>query len=180
MLFQIYAFLLEVASGILAGACLLRAYMQMQYVPLSNPLGRFVAALTDWAVLPLRGVLPKAGRWDLASLVVAYGAKLAQMILLILWIRRGLLALPLLALFSVLQLALTGLSVLIVVHVVMGWLRTQSPLEPMLERLCSPILGPLRRVIPPVGGVDLSPLVALVILQVLGIVMGSIQSALMR
>ena len=82
MLYQIISLLLEVATGVLAGACLLRLYMQYQRIPMSarsgNPLGRFVFALTDWLVLPLRRVLPALGRWDLASLVAAYLLELAQ------------------------------------------------------------------------------------------------------
>ena len=58
MLYQIVSLLLEVATSVLAGACLLRLYMQHQRIPMSvrsgNPLGRFVFALTDWLVLPLR------------------------------------------------------------------------------------------------------------------------------
>jgi hypothetical protein len=58
MLFQIISFLLDVAAGLLGGACLLRLYMQYQRIPFGNPVGRFVFALTDWIVLPLRKVLP--------------------------------------------------------------------------------------------------------------------------
>ena len=86
MLYQIFSLLLEVAVGVLAGACLLRLYMQYQRIPMSarsgNPLGRFLFALTDWLVLPLRRVIPAVGRWDLASLVGAFLLQLAQFVLL--------------------------------------------------------------------------------------------------
>ena len=87
MLYQIVSLLLEVAAGLLAGVCLLRLYMQYQRVPFSNPVGRFVFALTDWLVLPLRRVVPSLGRWDMASLVGAYLVKLAQFGLL--WLLAG-------------------------------------------------------------------------------------------
>ncbi|MGB4361230.1 MAG: YggT family protein, partial [Rhodoferax sp.] len=62
MLYQIISLLLEVVVGVVGGACLLRLYMQFLRIPMSarsgNPLGRFVFALTDWIVLPLRRVLP--------------------------------------------------------------------------------------------------------------------------
>ena len=65
MLYQIISLLLEVVAGIVGGACLLRLYMQHLRIPMSvrsgNPLGRFVFALTDWLVLPLRRVLPAVG-----------------------------------------------------------------------------------------------------------------------
>jgi YggT family protein len=69
MLIQIASLVLDVVVGVLAGACLLRLYMQLQTIPFSNPIGRFVFAVTDWLVLPLRRVLPAVGRWDTASLV---------------------------------------------------------------------------------------------------------------
>ena len=55
MLYQITAFLLDIVAGLLGGACLLRLYMQYHRVSFNNPLERFVFALTDWLVLPLRG-----------------------------------------------------------------------------------------------------------------------------
>ena len=69
MVYQIISFLLDVAAGLLGGACLLRLYMQHQRIPFGNPVGRFVFALTDWLVLPLRKILPAMRRWDTASLV---------------------------------------------------------------------------------------------------------------
>jgi len=78
MLYQIISFLLEVAVSLVGGACLLRLYMQHQRVSFANPVGRFVFALTDWLVLPLRRVVPSAGAWDLSSLLGAYGLKLMQ------------------------------------------------------------------------------------------------------
>ena len=62
MLYQITSLLLEVAAGLLSGVCLLRLYMQYQRIPMSarsgNPMGKFIFALTDWLVLPLRRVVP--------------------------------------------------------------------------------------------------------------------------
>ena len=91
MLYQIISLLLEVAAGLLAGTCLLRLYMQHQRIPMSarsgNPMGKFIFALTDWLVLPLRRVIPAAGRWDLSSLVAAFLVQLAEF--LILWLLTG-------------------------------------------------------------------------------------------
>ena len=81
MIYQILSFLLEVAAGLLGGACLLRLYMQAQRVPFSNPLGRFVFALTDWLILPLRKFVPSWGRWDSASLLAASALLMAVILL---------------------------------------------------------------------------------------------------
>jgi len=182
MFHQIISFLLEVAASLLGGACLLRLYMQYQRVPFANPVGRFVFALTDWVVLPLRRVVPPLGRWDLASLTGAYLLKLVQFALL--WLLAGSLAsltwVPLLALFGLAQMTISSLTGLLIVYAVLSWTQTGSPVSLVIERLCAPLLAPLRRIIPLAGGVDLSPLALLVLLQVAAMVLASVQQSVLR
>ena len=182
MLFQITSFLLDIAAGLFGGACLLRMYMQYQRVPFGNPVGRFVFALTDWLVLPLRRVLPSKGRVDSASLVGAFLIELAQFVLLWLMLGRatGLAVLPLLALFGMVRLVISGLTGLVIVYAILSWVQSSSPLVDVIERLCTPLLRPFRRHIPLVGGIDLSPLALLVLLQVAAITLGYLQAAVLR
>jgi YggT family protein len=185
MLYQIFSLLLEVITGLLTGACLLRLYMQYQRIPMSqrsgNPLGQFIFALTDWLVLPLRRIVPAAGRWDMASLVAAFALQLLEFGLL--WALSNFAAswmsVLVLALFGVLRTAMSGLTGLVIVFAVLSWVQTQSNLSDLLERLVAPPLTPIRRAIPLVGGVDLSPLVLLLILQVGGIVLGNLQAVIL-
>jgi YggT family protein len=174
MLYQIISFLLEVVTGLFGGACLLRLYMQYQRIPFRNPVGSMVFSLSDWIVLPLRRVIPALGRWDLASLVAAFLLKLLQFALL--WLVSGSFAgwavLPLLALFGLVSLSISGLTGLLLVYTVMSWMQTRTPLSEVIERLCVPLLAPIRRVLPTMGGLDLSALVLLVLLQVASIVVG--------
>jgi YggT family protein len=178
MLIQIASLVLDVVVGVLAGACLLRLYMQLQTIPFSNPIGRFVFAVTDWLVLPLRRVLPAVGRWDTASLVGAYLLEVLQATFL--WLLLGAVSapgiLPLLAVLGlVLALLITGLTGLIIVYAILSWTQSNSVLVNTIERLCTPVLRPIRRFVPQVGGFDLSPLVLLVALQVGAIVLNSVQ-----
>lgn len=181
MLYQIISLLLEVAAGVLGGACLLRLYMQYQRIPMSarsgNPLGHFIFALTDWLVLPLRRIVPAVGRWDTASLVGAYAVALTQFLLL--WLLagadEGLFAVPILAFFALLRLALSGLSGMVIVYALLSWVPANSAMSDLIGRLCAPALTPIRRVLPLVGGVDLSPLVLLVLLQIGSILLGHLQ-----
>ncbi|MBI5279340.1 MAG: YggT family protein [Burkholderiales bacterium] len=182
MLFQIIHFLLDVVVGLLAGACLLRLYMQYQRIPFGNPVGRFIFALTDWLVLPLRRILPAAGRVDSASLAGAFLLVLAQYSLL--WLLAGtvwpVLSVLVLALFGLVRLVLSALMGLVIVYAVLSWVRADSPITDVIDRLCAPMLRPFRKVIPLVGGIDLSPLAFLVVVQVLLIVVGSIQGSALR
>jgi YggT family protein len=183
MLYQIVSLLLEVTAGLLTGTCLLRLYLQHQRIPMSarsgNPLGRFIFALTDWLVLPLRRIIPAAGRWDLASLVGAFLIQLSQF--LVLWGLSGagasVLSVLVLAVFGIVRAAISGLTGIVIVYAILSWVQPQSMLSDILDRLVTPLLAPIRRVVPLVGGVDLSPLVLLVLLQIAAIVLGSIQSA---
>lgn len=182
MLYQIASFLLDVIGGLLTGACLLRLYMQWQRVPFANPIGGLVFALTDWLVMPLRRVIPPMGRWDVSSVVAAGLLQLVQYFLL--WLILGAGSawawLPWLALFGLVRVAISGLIGLLIVYAVMSWMQARSPLSDVVARLCQPVLRPVQRVIPLVGGVDLSPLVVLVVLQVAMIVLGHLQAAVLQ
>ena len=185
MLYQITSLLLEVAAGLVAGACLLRLYMQHQRIPMSsrsgNPMGRFIFALTDWLVLPLRRVLPAVGRWDLSSLGAAFLVQMAQFT--VLWLlsgmAAGLLSVAVLAAFGLVRMAIAGFTGLVIMYAILSWVQTRSAVGDLLERLVMPLLGPIRRFVPLAGGVDLSPLVLLVLLQIAGIVLGSLQVAVL-
>lgn len=177
MLYNIVSFLLEVGVGLLGGACLLRLYMQQQRIGFGNPLGQAVMALSNWLVLPLRRVLPAWGRWDTASLVAAYLLQLVQSLVLYWLIARISVWVPLHALFGLARLVLSGLMGLLIVYAILSWVQSRSPLTDVIERLCAPLLRPIRRVVPLVGGLDLSPLVLLVLLQVASIVLSFLQAA---
>jgi YggT family protein len=181
MLYQIIALLLEVSVGLLSGTCLLRLYMQHQRIPLSarsgNPLGRFIFALTDWLVLPLRRFIPALGRWDMASLLGAYLLQLLEFTLL--WLLHGSGAegvfVLVLAAFGVLRMALSCMTGLVMAYALLSWVQTRSYLADLLERLVAAPLAHIRRMLPLVGGVDLSPLALLVLVQIGLIVLGTLQ-----
>jgi YggT family protein len=180
--YQILSLLLDVLAGLLGGACLLRLYMQRQRVPFGNPIGRFIFAVSDWLVLPLRKVLPKPGGWDLASLVAAYLILLAQYFILwgVMGAAAGVGAVFLIALFGLAKLAISLATVLVIVYAILSWVQSDSPIADLLDRIVSPMLRPFRRLIPLVGGIDLSPLALLVVLQIVGIVLAGITDGALR
>lgn len=157
MLYQIISLLLEVVIGIVSGACLLRLYMQFLHIPMSvrsgNPLGQLVFALTDWIVLPLRRVLPAVGALDTASLLAALLLQLAEFF--ILWLVAGagggLFAVPILALFGLLRMTVSAMTVAVIVYALLSWLPIPSVLGGVVARLVEPLLRPVRRFLPLVG-----------------------------
>ena len=173
--YKIITFLLDVAAGLLGGACLLRMYMQYQRIPFGNPVGRFIFALSDWIVLPLRKVLPAIRRLDTASLVAVYLIELAEFLLIWLVAGRvtGLEILPVLAIFGVVRLAISGLIGLVIVYAILSWVQTETLLSDIIDRLVNPLLRPVRKIIPMVGGVDLSPLVFIVVMYIIAMILDS-------
>lgn len=177
MLIQIFSLLLQVAVGFVAGTCLLRMYMHLMRINLSaragNPLAPFVFAMTNWLVLPLRRSVPAIGRLDTASLLAAYALVLAKFVLLGLMMGHIPDWVDLLAMsgLELLNLTLSSLVWLVLVYAILSWVRAGSDVGYALGQLVEPMLQPLRRIIPNIGGVDLSPLALLVLLQVLEIVL---------
>ncbi len=176
MLLQILALILDTATSLIGGACLLRLFMQHQRVPFSNSLGRFVFAVSDWVVLPMRKIVPAIGRWDTASLLATWLLKLAQVVVLSVLSTgvRNAPAWPILATLAVAQLMILTATVLLIAHVVLSWAQPRSLVADLVTRLVGPVLYPLQRFLPPLGGVDLSPLLAVLVLQIGSLVLDGV------
>ena len=168
-------FLLQAFTGFLTFALLLRFYMQAFRVSFNNQLGTFVVELTNWLVKPLRKALPGLFGLDLASLLPAY---LLQLILTIAvasvqgskeaWPAASLLPLLLWsALLATLRFSIYLLIGALLVQAVLSWVSPYSPLSQPVAQLTRPFLRPIQRVVPTVGAIDLSPLIAIVLAQLL-------------
>ena len=129
-------------------------------------------------MLPLRRVLPRTPAFDLASLFAAFLLELAQFG--VLWLLQGGqgdgMSVPVMAFFGVLRLLISGLTGLVVIYALLSWVQVQSEASDLLDRLIAPPLTPIRRHLPLMGGVDLSPLALLVLLQIANLVMLSAQA----
>ncbi|MDO4724544.1 MAG: YggT family protein [Comamonadaceae bacterium] len=167
LLLNILSFVLYSIACTIAGACLLRALLQAQRISFSNPLGQLLLALTDWLVRPARRVLRPQGRWDWLTLLLAYAVLLAHWLLMwllqqLLWagnLPLNLIALaPLQALFSLLRLGLYLALGILLLYVALSWLLPGHWLHSLSERLCSPWLAPLRRLLPKASDIDFSPM----------------------
>jgi YggT family protein len=187
MLTAIFTLLVGTLCDLLALAFLIRFAMQWLRVPFWNPFGRFVLALTDWAVLPARKVVPSLFGLDLASLLLAWLVQILLMSMVIalrgesggaISFDLGLIVV-ISGLIEVLRLAVYLAMGVIIIWVVLSWVNPHSPIAPLFNQLAAPMLKPFRRLIPPIGGVDLSPLVALLLLQVVLILLHGISNLLL-
>ena len=181
MLIQIANLLLQVLISIVAGACLLRCYLQWLAFNLgsgqSRTIGAYVLPLSNWIVIPLRRLIPSMGRFDVASFLAAYllvAGKTAILLLLsganltnISWL--------LLAFIDLVDLILSGLVGLVFASVILSWVGTGSQIQYLVSLLVEPLLAPIRKAMPNFGALDLSPLLLLLILQVLQIVVSNLR-----
>ena len=186
LLSQAVAFLLETFLGLFALALLLRFYLQLMRAPARNPLSVFLAALTDWIVVPARRVIPGLFRIDLSPLVLAW---LTELILIAAtwWIRGiisslsvpGMVLVAALAAIEVAKLSLYILLVAVIVQAVLSWVAPYSPAMSILTSLTRPFLLVFAKRIPPVGNVDLSPIFVIVVCQLLLFVVGWIETGIL-
>jgi len=164
-------FLFETFLGLFALALLLRFYLQMVRAPVRNPLSTFVAALTNFIVIPTRRVVPGLWGYDLSSLVLAWGVEVVLVGLVVTLsgyqIGAHLIPLLLLAAIRLLRLFIYILMVATIVQAVLTWVNPYSPAMPILNSMTRPFLRLFQRYVPPVGGVDLSPLFVLVACQLI-------------
>lgn len=180
MLHGIFNFVIDTVAGLLAGFLLVRFWMQVQRVRPPMGLAQSIFQLTDWLVRPIRRVLPGFAGYDWASLLAAVLVALVSIELeLLLQSVMSLQILLVLSFIRFMQWILYGFMALLVLEAIFSWVNPSAPFAPFIRALNAPILSPLRRLIPPMGGIDFSPLVALIILQVLNRILSELAPQLL-
>jgi len=155
-------------------AFLLRLLLQLSRADFRNPIAQAVLRLTSWLVLPLRKLLPPLGRLDTASLVAVLLVQVAATAVVFVLLTGVAMPLGPLLISAVRDLVVATIqlyTVAIVVYALLSFIApgTYSPAVGLLSSLCNPLLEPVRRVLPPLGGLDFSPLVLILALQALKI-----------
>jgi YggT family protein len=164
---NIVSLIIDTVATLLAGVLLLRFWMQAVRVRPPFSLGQFMFKTTDWLVLPLRRLLPGVGGFDWASLVGGLLVALLS-VAIELGVRSAFAVEPwlMLSLRSLLHWVIYGFIGLLFMEVIFSWVNPDAPLAPIVRALNQPLMRPLRRFIPPIAGVDLSPILAFLMLRV--------------
>lgn len=172
-----FNFLLNIVLNTLTMMFLLRFFMQLFKTSFNNPLGQMVITLTDFAVKPARKIIPSWGKIDLSTLLLAFVAQLLLQ-LAMLWLSGFPMSVAPNAIWpSIIGLSIVGLirAVLdlffyaILLQAILSWVNPHTPISGVLESLTKPILAPIRRIVPMANGIDFSPIVALILLQMVNI-----------
>ena len=164
-------FLITTLFSLYILAVMLRFLLGAVRADFYNPISQFLVRITNPLLLPLRRIIPGIGKYDTASLVLLLILQLISLVVIVL-LRGGDIAFINLLAAAVIEIILLMINVFIFaifVQVILSWISpgTYNPVNALLNSLTSPVLGPIQRIIPPVSGMDLSPLFALIGLQVL-------------
>lgn len=174
MLVSALIFLLDTLASAFCAVLLLRFHMQAVRAPFGNPISQFAMALTDFAVKPARRIIPGLWGMDVATLTVAWLTQWLLLLLVTLLGGRlaevGGMALLVLLLFALLELVKIGLWMIILLQFMLFVVSIANPYSPymsLLNTLSRPFSRPIQRVLPPVGNVDLSPMVVVLVCSML-------------
>ena len=176
MLTQIGTYLVDAVFGFFVFMLLIRFHFQWLRVSFRNQIGEFVIATTNWLVLPTRRFVPGLAGLDLPTLLLAW--VLQSLCVWIVVAMRGIdpavLDVIARAALDLLRYSLYILVFAIIVQAVISWINPYAPMAPVFNAATAPFLRPLRRFIPPLAGVDLTPLVLLIIIQIILIVLANL------
>ena len=170
------SYLIGTLIDLYVAAVLLRLLLQMVRADFYNPLCQFLMKVTNPILLPMRRVIPSIGRLDTASVILMLVLEILGV-----WIisRIGSTAMNLqqIVAFSAIKLIMTLLMTyffLIIASVILSWVgqRMRHPIIPLVYQLTEPVLKPFRKFIPPIAGIDLSPLFALIAIRFLILLLG--------
>lgn len=162
-------FLVQTVFGIFILIVMLRFILQLLRADFYNPVSQFIVKATTPVLAPMRRVIPGMAGIDVAAIVLMVGLKLVELYLrLALGGHSG--ALPGVLLLALAELASLGIDIFfyaIIIQVIISWVNpgAYNPVTSLLHSITEPVLAPARRVIPPMGGLDLSPIAAIIALK---------------
>ena len=170
-------FLINTGFNLYLMVVILRLWLQLARADFYNPFSQFIVKATNPLVLPLRKVIPSIGQLDTATLVLAWLVAVVKM-LIIQQLFLGQVDISSSLVDGVIILVKESLSLvfwIVIIRAILSWFsQGRNPIELVMHQLTEPLLRPIRRVIPPLGGLDLSVLVVLIGLQFIQILLADV------
>lgn len=163
-------FLVQLGFGFYTLIVMLRFLFQIVRADFHNPVSQFIVKMTSPLLKPLRRVIPTAGGYDIASLMLAWLVKAVELAIIAALIGSGpLIAALLWALPALVSLTIKIFLYAVLIVVILSWIgpRSYNPAVAILHRLTAPVLEPAQRLLPPIGGLDLSPMLVMIGLYLL-------------
>ncbi|HCS27576.1 MAG TPA: YggT family protein [Spongiibacteraceae bacterium] len=180
---EIAYLLTQTFFSLFLGAVILRLLLQLARADFYNPISQFLVKASNPLLLPLRRVIPPLGKIDSASVVLALAVQILAMVTLLLIFGARIPSIVVLLGWSVigcLALVANLYFFAILINIILSWVApgTQHPAAALLYQLTEPVMQPFRKLIPPMGGIDLSPILVFLSINVIQILLKSMaQSA---
>ncbi len=180
MFSDVLYFLLNILFSLFGIALIIRAWMYAIRLHPFNPYSQAVLRATNWLVGPLRNIVKPSNRLDWPTLLACWLTALVY--LLLTWVlltgqlpsAEGLTRSLVAAVITVAKWAFNIVLWVTLIQAVLSWVNPMAPVMPLLHTLTAPLLDPIRRFMPNLGGLDLSPLVLLILAQVAIMVLQSL------
>ncbi|WP_435235150.1 YggT family protein [Psychromonas sp. PT13] len=174
-------FLVNTVFDLYLMVVLLRVWLQVARADFYNPFSQFIVKATQPVVKPLRRFIPSLGGWDTATILFAFFVACLKIVVLSLLV--GASFNPVVILISAVIILIKAVFKLLfwvlILRAILSWIsRGQNPIEAVMIQLTEPLMAPVRRFIPPMGGLDLSMIVVLVGLQFLELLVNDFLSKL--
>jgi YggT family protein len=164
-------FLIQTVFGLYILVIMLRLLLQWVRADFYNPVSQFIVKITNPPLRPLRRIIPGWGGIDIASILLLIVLQMAELFLVNVAVARAIGggALFVVAIAELLNMLINVFIGAILIQVILSWISPGSynPLIGLVHRIAEPVLAPARRIIPPISGIDLSPLLVLVVFQLL-------------
>ncbi len=161
---------------------LLRLLLQLTKVDFYNPISQFIVKVTQPVLKPMRRVIPGLWGIDMATVVLAVLLQMLciSLLLLLSGYAVNLLMLPIWALLGCIGVVSNIYLVAILVSIILSWVAPGSynPIVLLLHQLTEPVMTPFRKILPPLGGLDLSPILVFLLINIIQILLNSVLNAL--
>ncbi|GAC1038445.1 YggT family protein [Pseudomonas sp. No.117] len=170
---QALVYVIQTLGSLYLLIILLRFILQLVRADFYNPLSQFTVRATQPLLKPVRRIIPGFGGVDLAALVLAVLVQLALMMVVVVLLGASIAGLfPALLIWALLGVASLFLKVFffaLIVSVILSWVapQTHNPAAELVNQICEPLLAPFRRILPNLGGLDLSPIFAFIVINLL-------------
>ncbi|MCK4951720.1 MAG: YggT family protein [Gammaproteobacteria bacterium] len=177
-------FLINVIFGFYILMVMLRFMLQIVRADFHNPVSQFLVKITSPALKPLRRFIPGVAGIDMSAIVLLLGLKFIEQLLTFLLMGSGIHigALILISVTGLISLALYIYIIGIFVQVIFSWIQpgASNPIIILLYQLTEPVMRPVRRLLPPISGLDLSPLLAIIVLQLIVMAIPHLQRTMLN
>ncbi len=166
---QALYFIIKTIAQLYLLVLLLRLWLPLLRADFRNPLAQGILRITSPLVVPLRRLLPSIGRLDTSTVLVAYALQYLTILVLVA-VSGHVVPTASILITTIIELVILSLNLfffVILIKIILSWVapHTHNPATALLSTMAEPVLRPFRRVIPPIGGFDISPIFAIILLQ---------------